>query len=77
MDVDASRRPDVLLHRAGLPSDRSLLRPADVVLAVEIVSPRHPARRPVRQAGRVRRRGDPLLLADRAGSGAPLRVPPR
>ena len=39
LDVDASRRPDVLLHHAGLPSDRSLLRPADVVLAVEIVSP--------------------------------------
>ncbi|MEU8313956.1 Uma2 family endonuclease [Micromonospora sp. NPDC048169] len=39
LDVDSSRRPDVLLHHAGLPSDRSLLRPADVVLAVEIVSP--------------------------------------
>ncbi|MER6588803.1 Uma2 family endonuclease [Micromonospora chalcea] len=39
LDVDASRRPDVLLHHAGLPSDSSLLRPADVVLAVEIVSP--------------------------------------
>ena len=39
LDVDASRRPDVLLHRAELPSDCWLLRPADVVLAVEIVSP--------------------------------------
>ncbi|MEG3636862.1 Uma2 family endonuclease [Micromonospora palythoicola] len=33
------RQPDVLLCRAGLPSDRSRLRPADVVLAVEVVSP--------------------------------------
>lgn len=38
-DVDASRRPDVLLHRVGLPSGCCLLRPKDVVLAVEIVSP--------------------------------------
>ncbi|MDG4796646.1 Uma2 family endonuclease [Micromonospora sp. WMMD1082] len=29
----------MLLCRAGLPSDRSRLRPADVVLAVEVVSP--------------------------------------
>ncbi|WP_030489064.1 Uma2 family endonuclease [Micromonospora chokoriensis] len=34
-----SRRPDVLLCRADVPSDRSSLRPEDVVLAVEIVSP--------------------------------------
>ncbi len=36
---NTSRQPDVLLCRAGLPADRSRLRPADVVLAVEIVSP--------------------------------------
>ncbi|MGV9767075.1 Uma2 family endonuclease [Micromonospora tulbaghiae] len=39
LDVDASRRPDVLLHHAELPSGCRLLRPVDVVLAVEIVSP--------------------------------------
>nr|WP_232236771.1 Uma2 family endonuclease [Micromonospora globosa] len=39
LSPNTSRQPDVLLHHAGLPSDRSLLRPADVVLAVEIVSP--------------------------------------
>ncbi|MFI7214414.1 Uma2 family endonuclease [Micromonospora maritima] len=39
LGVDTSRRPDVLLHHAGLPSDCCLLKPADVVLAVEIVSP--------------------------------------
>ncbi|MFC4020181.1 Uma2 family endonuclease [Micromonospora sp. GCM10011542] len=39
LDRNASRQPDVLLRRADVPSDRSLLRPADVVLAVEIVSP--------------------------------------
>ncbi|MFI6129218.1 Uma2 family endonuclease [Micromonospora sp. NPDC051141] len=37
--VDASRRPDVLLHHAVLPPGCRLLRPVDVVLAVEIVSP--------------------------------------
>lgn len=36
---NAVRRPDVLLCQASVPSDRYLLRPADVVLAVEIVSP--------------------------------------
>ncbi|WBB54122.1 Uma2 family endonuclease [Verrucosispora sp. WMMD573] len=36
---NTSRQPDVLLCRAGLPADRSRLRPADVVLAVEVVSP--------------------------------------
>nr|WP_239098386.1 Uma2 family endonuclease [Micromonospora qiuiae] len=36
---NTSRQPDVLLCRAGLASDRSRLRPADVVLAVEVVSP--------------------------------------
>ncbi|MEU0961392.1 Uma2 family endonuclease [Micromonospora aurantiaca (nom. illeg.)] len=39
LSPNTSRQPDVLLHHAELPSDRSLLRPADVVLAVEIVSP--------------------------------------
>ncbi|WP_089157364.1 Uma2 family endonuclease [Micromonospora sp. NBS 11-29] len=39
LSVDTARQPDVLLHRCGLASDRRLLRPADVVLAVEIVSP--------------------------------------
>ncbi|MBQ1050269.1 Uma2 family endonuclease [Micromonospora sp. C51] len=37
--VALRRQPDVLLCRAGLPADRSRLRPADVVLAVEVVSP--------------------------------------
>ncbi|WP_433310663.1 Uma2 family endonuclease [Micromonospora sp. CA-269861] len=36
---NTSRRPDVLLCRADVPSERSSLRPDDVVLAVEIVSP--------------------------------------
>ncbi|MEK8110053.1 Uma2 family endonuclease [Micromonospora sp. M12] len=36
---NTSRRPDVLVCRADVPSDWSSLRPADVVLAVEIVSP--------------------------------------
>ncbi|MFJ6169025.1 Uma2 family endonuclease [Micromonospora orduensis] len=36
---NTSRQPDVLLCRAEIPSNRSSLRPADVVLAVEIVSP--------------------------------------
>ncbi|MEU7612196.1 Uma2 family endonuclease [Micromonospora sp. NPDC049204] len=39
LSFNASRQPDVLLCRAEVPSGRSLLRPADVVLAVEIVSP--------------------------------------
>ncbi|MCG5438897.1 Uma2 family endonuclease [Micromonospora foliorum] len=39
LGYDASRRPDVLLCRADVPSDRSWLRPHEVVLAVEIVSP--------------------------------------
>ncbi|MFG1674992.1 Uma2 family endonuclease [Micromonospora sp. NPDC049282] len=39
LSPNTSRQPDVLLHHAGLPNDRSRLRPADVVLAVEIVSP--------------------------------------
>ncbi|MEV0215561.1 Uma2 family endonuclease [Micromonospora sp. ALFpr18c] len=36
---NTSRQPDVLLHRAGVASARSILRSEDVVLAVEIVSP--------------------------------------
>ncbi|MFG1917829.1 Uma2 family endonuclease [Micromonospora sp. NPDC048898] len=39
LSFNTSRQPDVLLCRAEVPSDRSLLRPADVLLAVEIVSP--------------------------------------
>ncbi|MEV4657504.1 Uma2 family endonuclease [Micromonospora sp. NPDC049301] len=39
LSFNTSRQPDVLLRRAEVPSDRSMLRPADVVLAVEIVSP--------------------------------------
>ncbi|TDB71538.1 Uma2 family endonuclease [Micromonospora sp. KC723] len=39
LSPNTSRQPDVLLCHAGLPADRSRLRPADVVLAVEIVSP--------------------------------------
>ncbi|WBB75416.1 Uma2 family endonuclease [Micromonospora sp. WMMD1128] len=39
LSPNTSRQPDVLLCRAGLPTDRFRLRPADVVLAVEIVSP--------------------------------------
>ncbi|WP_406078912.1 Uma2 family endonuclease [Micromonospora sp. NBC_00858] len=39
LGFNTSRQPDVLLYRAEVPSDRSMLRPADVVLAVEIVSP--------------------------------------
>ncbi|WFE41355.1 Uma2 family endonuclease [Micromonospora sp. WMMD998] len=77
LSPNTSRQPDVLLHHAGLPTDRSRLRPADVVLAVEIVSPGTRRGRQVRQARRVRRRRHPVPLADRAGPGAPLRVPPR
>ncbi|MEV4482352.1 Uma2 family endonuclease [Micromonospora coxensis] len=36
---NTSRRPDVLLCRAEVPSDASLVKAADVVLAVEVVSP--------------------------------------
>ena len=36
---NTSRQPDALLYRAGVPSDQSMLRSEDVVLAVEIVSP--------------------------------------
>ncbi|WP_266304929.1 Uma2 family endonuclease [Micromonospora sp. NBC_00362] len=36
---NTSRQPDLLLCRADVPSDRSTLRPSDVVLALEIVSP--------------------------------------
>ncbi|MFI6069613.1 Uma2 family endonuclease [Micromonospora sp. NPDC051227] len=36
---NTSRRPDVLLCRAGVPSNRSLVPSEDVVLAVEIVAP--------------------------------------
>ncbi|MGQ5262972.1 Uma2 family endonuclease [Micromonospora sp. ZYX-F-536] len=39
LSANTSRQPDVLLCRAEVPSDRSMLRPADVGLAVEIVSP--------------------------------------
>lgn len=39
LSPNTSRQPDVLLCRAEVPSNRSTLRPADVVLAVEIVSP--------------------------------------
>ncbi|MBM0237869.1 Uma2 family endonuclease [Micromonospora sp. ATA32] len=39
LSFNTSRQPDVLLRRAEVPSDRSMLRPTDVVLAVEIVSP--------------------------------------
>lgn len=39
LNANTSRQPDVLLRRVGVPSDRSLLRPEDVVLAVEVVSP--------------------------------------
>ncbi|KXK59207.1 hypothetical protein AWW66_25505 [Micromonospora rosaria] len=39
LSANTSRQPDVLLRRAGVAPDRSLLRPADVALAVEIVSP--------------------------------------
>lgn len=39
LSYDTSRRPDVLLCRAEVPSNRSTLRPPDVLLAVEIVSP--------------------------------------
>ncbi|MEU5939806.1 Uma2 family endonuclease [Micromonospora sp. NPDC047548] len=39
LTVNTSRRADVLLCRAGVPSGLSLISPADVVLAVEIVSP--------------------------------------
>ncbi|MER5702972.1 Uma2 family endonuclease [Micromonospora sp. NPDC002296] len=39
LNVNTSRQPDVLLRRAEVRSDRSLLLPEDVVLAVEVVSP--------------------------------------
>ena len=39
LSPNTTRQPDVLLYHAGPPSDRSRLRPSDVVLAVEIVSP--------------------------------------
>ncbi|MEU5785501.1 Uma2 family endonuclease [Micromonospora lupini] len=39
LSFNTSRQPDILLCRASVPSDRSTLRPSDVVLAVEIVSP--------------------------------------
>ncbi|MFG2050187.1 Uma2 family endonuclease [Micromonospora sp. NPDC048935] len=39
LSPNTSRQPDVLLRRAGVAPSRSSLRPADVVLAVEIVSP--------------------------------------
>ncbi|OZV81115.1 hypothetical protein CA850_13345 [Micromonospora echinospora] len=39
LNANTSRQPDVLLHRAGIAADQSLLRPEDVVLAVEVVSP--------------------------------------
>jgi Uma2 family endonuclease len=39
LDARTSRQPDVLLRRAEVRSDRSLLQPEDVVLAVEVVSP--------------------------------------
>ncbi|WP_410810853.1 Uma2 family endonuclease [Micromonospora sp. 067-2] len=39
LSFTTSRQPDVLLRRSGLAANRSLLRPEDVILAVEIVSP--------------------------------------
>ncbi|MET7751785.1 Uma2 family endonuclease [Micromonospora sp. NPDC005367] len=39
LNANTSRQPDVLLSRAEVSPDRSLLTPADVVLAVEVVSP--------------------------------------
>lgn len=36
---NTSRQPDVLVYRAGVPSQHAFLMPDDVVLAVEIVSP--------------------------------------
>ncbi|MEO3779022.1 Uma2 family endonuclease [Micromonospora sp. B11E3] len=39
LSSNTSRQPDVLLRRSGLPAETSTLKPADVVLAVEIVSP--------------------------------------
>ncbi|MEU7972698.1 Uma2 family endonuclease [Micromonospora sp. NPDC049089] len=39
LSPNTSRQPDVLLRRAGVAPSRSTLRPEDVVLAVEIVSP--------------------------------------
>ncbi|MFE7872240.1 Uma2 family endonuclease [Micromonospora humida] len=39
LSPNTSRQPDVLLYRAEVPADRFRLRPSDVVLAVEIVSP--------------------------------------
>ena len=39
LNANTSRQPDVLLRRAEVTADRSLLMPQDVVLAVELVSP--------------------------------------
>ncbi len=39
LNANTSRQPDVLLCRAQVSTDRSLLTPEDVVLAVEVVSP--------------------------------------
>ncbi|GHJ06737.1 hypothetical protein TPA0907_11040 [Micromonospora humidisoli] len=39
LSANTSRQPDVLLYRAEVPADRFRLRPSDVLLAVEIVSP--------------------------------------
>ncbi|MFG1900562.1 Uma2 family endonuclease [Micromonospora carbonacea] len=39
LDAKNTRQPDVLLRRADVRADRSLLQPEDVVLAVEVVSP--------------------------------------
>ncbi|WDZ84256.1 Uma2 family endonuclease [Micromonospora cathayae] len=39
LNHNTSRQPDVLLCRTDVSPDRSLLRPEDVVLAVEVVSP--------------------------------------
>ncbi|MER7443007.1 Uma2 family endonuclease [Micromonospora avicenniae] len=39
LNANTSRQPDVILCRAQVSPDRSLLAPADVVLAVEVVSP--------------------------------------
>ncbi|MGC4789018.1 Uma2 family endonuclease [Micromonospora sp. DT178] len=39
LNANTSRQPDVLLCRAEVTADRSLLMPDDVILAVEVVSP--------------------------------------
>ncbi|MEU4643219.1 Uma2 family endonuclease [Micromonospora sp. NPDC023814] len=39
LNANTSRQPDVLLRRAEVTPDRSLLVPDDVILAVEVVSP--------------------------------------